>query len=359
MRQTAQGLQKRVLVDLDRLRELTSGLGHVALYFGERLAKRAPELTDLHFTFLVPPGFEGFFGEHVDYVSTRKLYKFFPSLHKQFDLWYCPQQDIAFPPRAGAQFILTINDLNFLKEKSPARCRARLKRIQKYIDRSAAVTAISQTTANEIRAHLQMGEKPLLVLPCGLELKTFASPKQPSFVPSKPYLLTVGVHKHTKNYRSLVPYLENLPEFDLVMLGNHHSPAGQELAELVKHSSCSGRVHLRGIVSDEDKFWYYSNCEAVLFPSISEGMGYPPLEAMQVKKPVFVFRESAVPETCGPHALYWSSQNPHTMASETREMLAWYKNNPEFAAQAYQHGMSFGWDPVVEKYIKLFRDTLS
>ena len=96
----------------------------------------------------------------------------------------------------------------------------------------------------------------------------------------------------------------------------------------------------------------------MLFPSISEGMGYPPLEAMQARRPVFVLRESAVPEICGPHALYWSSQDPENMARELREGLSFYKANPQFAEDAYAHGMTFGWDPVVEKYIELFRNYL-
>ena len=349
---------KRVLIDLDRLREPTSGLGHVALYFGERLAKRAAEIADMRFTFLLPPSFKGYFGNAVEYVTTQKRYKFFPSLHSNFDLWYCPHQDIVFPPRSGAKFIFTINDLNFLKEKSPARCRARLKRIQKFIERAHAVTAISQTTAEDVQAHLKVGATPLIVLPCGLELKKFAAPAAPEFVSPRPFFLTVGVHKHTKNYRALVGLMERMPEYDLVMLGNFKTSAGHELQELLKKSSCRERVHFRGIVSDEEKYWSYLNCQAVLFPSISEGMGYPPLEAMQVRKPVFVFRESAVPETCGPHALYWSSQDAEVMAQETKQQLAWFQTHPQFAEEAYKHGMSFGWDPVVENYLALFRQAL-
>lgn len=350
--------KKRVLVDLDRLRELTSGLGHVALYLGERLARRASDINDMHFTYLVPSEFVGYFGSDVDYMPVKKWHKFFPYLHPQFDLWYCPHQDISHPPKASAQFIMTINDLNFLKEKSPRRCAVRLKRIQKFIDRAAALTAISQTTAAEIRSHLSVENKPLHVLPCGLELKIFTSAKQPNFIPQRPFFLTVGVHKHTKNYRALVSYMEKMPEYDLVMLGQYDTPAGRELVEQVKKSSCPDRIHLRGIVSEEDKFWYYSNCTGVLFPSISEGMGYPPLEGMQARKPAFVFRESSVPETCGPHAFYWSSQDPQIMANETREKLDWLKGHPEFIEHAYVHGMSFGWDPVVEKYIQLFRSVL-
>ncbi|MEN9826470.1 MAG: hypothetical protein RI953_2215 [Pseudomonadota bacterium] len=349
---------KKILIDLDRLREPTSGLGHVALYFGERLARRAAAMPEFRFTFLVPKKDIGRFGDAVDYVGESKLLKLFPRLHARYDLWYCPHQDVAFPPAHSSKFLFTINDLNFLKEKSPARCRARLRRIQKFIDRSTVVTAISENTAGEVREHLQVRQTPLLVRPFGLELKTFPAAEKPAFVPQRPYLLTVGVHKHTKNYRALIPLMEQLPEFDLVMLGNSQTPAGQELQEQIAKSRANGRVHLLGICSEEDKFWFYKNCAAVLFPSISEGMGYPPLEAMQARRPVFVFRESAVPETCGPHALYWSSPDTAVMAKELREGLDWYAANPAFADDAYRHGMSFGWDPVVDKYVELFRQQL-
>lgn len=349
---------KRVLVDLDRLREPTSGLGHVALYFGERLAQRAPSIRDMKFTFLVPEKDVGRFGDAVEYVAESKWLKLFPFLHQKYDLWYCPHQDVAYSPAHAARFVFTINDLNFLKEKSPARCRVRLRRIQKFIDRSSAITAISENTVAEVQQNLQVRSTPLNVVYCGLELKTFTPIAQPAFVPQRPFFLTVGVHKHTKNYRVLVELMEELPEYDLVMLGNCKTPAGVELQEQLSKSSAEKRVHLLGICSEQDKYWFYKNCAAVLFPSISEGMGYPPLEAMQARRPVFVFRESAVPEICGPHALYWSSQNGSVMASELRAGLSHYASHPEMAEAAYAHGMTFGWDPVVDKYLELFRQHL-
>ncbi len=350
--------QKHILIDLDRLREPTSGLGHVALYFGQKLAQRATLNPDLKFTFLVPSQNVGCFGNAVDYVECSALLKIFPFLHKKYDLWYCPHQDIAFPPVSGARFILTINDLNFVHEKSPARVRSRLHRIQKFINRSSIITVISSHTGEEVRQHLQLQNRPMHVISAGLELKSFPNVEHPQFMPQKPYLLTVGVHKKTKNYEALLGLMENLPEFDLVMLGQHQTPAGEEFLQKVRERNLESRIHLRGIVSDEDKYWYYKNSRAVLFPSISEGMGYPPLEAMQARKPVFVFRKSAVPEVCGPHALYWSSNDAQIMASETIEKLKEYDSHPNMAEAAYAHGMSFGWDPVVEKYLQLFRDFL-
>lgn len=349
----------RVLVDLDRLREPTSGLGHAALLFGEGFARRAATMKDMRFTFLVPKKDVGRFGDAVEYVSESRLLRLFPFLHQRYDLWYCLHQDVSYSPAHGAQFVLTINDLNFLKEKSPARCAARLRRIQKFINRASAITVISDHTAQEVKENLQVGDRPFKVLPFGLELKTFnPMPPAPSFVPKRPFFLTVGVHKHTKNYRALIPFMEHMPDFDLVMLGNVQTPAGRELSDLLAKSSAQINVHLLGIVSEEDKYWFYKHCQAVLFPSISEGMGYPPLEAMQAKRPVFVFRESAVPETCGPHALYWSSQNPQQMAQEARQGLAFFESHPEFVSSAYDHGMSFSWTPVVDNYIELFRQCL-
>ncbi|MEN9529955.1 MAG: hypothetical protein RI932_1828 [Pseudomonadota bacterium] len=355
---SAASVPKRVLIDLDRLREPTSGLGHVALYFGERLAQRAQSIHDLKFTFLVPKKDVGRFGNSVEYVAESRWLKVFPFLHQKYDLWYCPHQDVAYPPAHAARFIMTINDLNFLKEKSPARCRVRLRRIQKFVDRSVALSVISEHTASEVREHLRLSAVELPVIPFGLELKTFDCTVLPAHVPSRPFFLTVGVHKQTKNYRVLVELMERMPDYDLVMLGNCNTVAGLELQERLTKSSARERVHMLGVCSEEDKYWFYKNCAAVLFPSISEGMGYPPLEAMQARRPVFVFRASAVPEVCGPHAYYWSSQDADVMAREIREGLLHNSANPERQEAAYAHGMSFGWDPVVEKYLELFRRCL-
>lgn len=350
--------RSRVLIDLDRLREPASGLGHVAVSLGQHFAQLAQLNNDVRFTFLVPKSEVGRFGDAVDYVACSSLLKICPWLHKHYDLWYCPHQDVSFPPPSGVPFVMTINDLNFIHEKSPHRIRARLKKIQNWINRSRRVTVISAHTGKEVRENLSVDGNTLQVIPFGLELKTFDQPERPSFVPSSPFFLTVGVHKKTKNYNALIGLMESLPEFELVMIGKSDTPAGIELRQALQARGLTSRVHLLGSVSDEEKFWYYSRCQAVFFPSTSEGMGYPPLEAMQMRRPVFVFSASAIPEICGEHALYWSSSAPDVMACEVREKLAWYEGNTPFIEAAWQHSMTFSWERVAATYLALFKEVL-
>ncbi|MEY4064714.1 MAG: hypothetical protein RIR26_922 [Pseudomonadota bacterium] len=346
----------QVLVDLDRLREPASGLGHVAISLGRQFAALAEGTNEVRFTFLLPKKDVGRFGQAVGYVACSPILKIFPWLHKRYDVWYCPHQDVSFSPPSGVPFIMTINDLNFIHEKKKHRIRARLARIQKWIDRSSRVTVISAHTGKEVRENLSAGDRNLEVIPFGLELKMFDAPREPAFVPASPFFLTVGVHKKTKNYQALIGLMEQLPECALVMIGKSDTPAGQEFRDALEGRGLTHRVHVLGAVSDEEKYWYYSRCQAVFFPSTSEGMGYPPLEAMQMRRPVFAFSASAIPEICGAHALYWSSSDPQAMAREVREKLAWYEGNSQFIEAAWQHGMSFSWEKVAAAYVNLFKE---
>ena len=80
-----------VLIDLDRLKDLNTGLGQVAEFFGDEISKIKDE--NFRFTLLVPAKFKGYFGNSVDYEVVSLKRRYFPSLCRKYDLWYTIHQD--------------------------------------------------------------------------------------------------------------------------------------------------------------------------------------------------------------------------------------------------------------------------
>jgi len=345
-----------ILIDLDRLKDLNAGLGQVALLFGEEVAK----LKDnrFRFTFLVPKKYVGFFGDSVDYEAVSFKRRYFPFLCKKYDLWYTIHQDSFYFPSKDTPYIITINDLNFLGEKSPEKAAKRLSRLQKKVNKATAITTISKFTKNEVTKHLNVGSNPIQVIYCGVEVKTFDNIQRPLFVPDGKLLFSIGVVQAKKNYMVLLEFMKRLPEYSLIIAGNKKYDFAIELQNKINELGLQNRILLPGKISDEDKFWMYNNCDAVLFPSKFEGMGFPPVEAMRFGKPVFASTYSSIPEVSEDKAYYWDNFEPDYMVKVFTEKTQEFSNEPNRSELLRKHSLKYMWNENVQAYLRLFLSIL-
>ncbi len=344
-----------VLIDLDRLKDLNTGLGQVALFFGEGISRI--EDQRFKFTLLVPRKFKGYFGNLVDYEVVSLKRRYFPALCRKYDLWYALHQDSAyFPSDLKTPYIITIHDLNFLGEKSPAKAKKRLKILQKKVNRATAITVISKFTEGMVRENLNIGDTPIYMIYNGVKVSTFSQADRPAFVPEGDLLFSIGVLQMKKNLSVLVDFIQHLPEnYKLVMAGNKSSGYAEELQKKINALGLQNRIILPGTISEEEKFWMYNNCKAVLFPSKFEGMGLPPVEAMRFGKPVFASTFSSIPEVCGSHAYYWESFEPGEMARFFQKNMQEFDKDPSLPEFLKSYSQKFSWETNLMEYISLFR----
>ncbi len=351
--------QYSVLIDLDRLKDLNTGLGQVAEFFGNEISRLKDDA--FKFTLLVPGKFKGYFGDNVDYEIVSLKRRFFPSLCKKYDLWYTIHQDSAyFPSDKKTPFILTINDLNFLGEKSPAKARKRLGQLQKKVNRADVITVISKFTESVVRENLNVGNIPVQVIYCGVKVKTFENVQKPTFAPDGDLLFSVGVVRMKKNYHVLIDFMQRLPDnYKLIIAGNKAGHYSEELEQKIAALGLKDRILLPGLISEEDKFWMYNNCRAVLFPSKFEGMGFPPVEAMRFGKPVFASTWSSIPEVSEDKAYYWETFDPNEMSRLFLQKIDTFYRDPSLPGILKQHSMKFTWEENVKTYIELFKKILA
>ncbi|MCE1198088.1 MAG: glycosyltransferase family 4 protein [Marinilabiliales bacterium] len=350
--------RKSILIDLDRLKNLNTGLGQVAEFFGTEIGRTDDDR--FHFTLLVPKNFVGRFGDNVDYEVVSLKRRYFPSLCRKYDLWYTIHQDSAyFPSDRKTPYVLTINDLNFLGEKTAAKAAKRLRILQKKVDRASVITVISKFTEGVVREHLNVGAKPVQVIYCGVKVKTFEGANQPAFAPEGDLLFSVGVVQMKKNYHVLIDFMKRLPEnYKLIIAGNKSGPYAPSLQQKIDEAGLHDRILLPGIISEEDKYWMYTHCKAVLFPSKFEGMGFPPVEAMRFGKPVFASTYSSIPEVSEHYAYYWKSFDPDEMAEFFLTHLKMYEADTTLPEQLRQHSMKYTWENNLRLYLELFGNML-
>jgi glycosyltransferase involved in cell wall biosynthesis len=164
---------------------------------------------------------------------------------------------------------------------------------------AAAVVAPSQATLAEIQRHYPAAPRPTLI-PCGVDVSQFASVSDEAVkavrerydLPEQ-FVLAVGTHRRHKNQIVLVRALALMPPTVSLVIAGHCEPRFRDpLEQQIPDLGLQARVRLLHSVSDEDLPALYRAASVFAFPSLVEGYGFPPLEAMSAGVPVVA---SAVP----------------------------------------------------------------
>lgn len=374
------GGRPRVVIDLEKLRHINCGLGRFSLHLGRELLALADDRFEP--VFFLPRGAEAWFADaaplpggrfgRLGVVPWRKeavqrLYRPLvrPVMGRPaFAAWHATNQMSRYwPLDPRVPVILTIHDLNFLHEaphdEQFATTARKLADIQRKIDRAAVIVTDSLFVAQDVTRHLVLHDKPVHVVPLGVPLPVPASTSRPGFLPPGPYLFTVGNCLAHKNFHVLLDLLEKLPGQRLVIGGKKATPYGDYLEREVAARRLGDRVALPGEVSDADRQWLYENCEAFLFPSLTEGFGFPVLEAMLCGKPVFMSRRTSLPEIAGDHGYFFDAYDGDALAAAYWSGMGRYHSDPAAAERAREHARSFSWERMARGYAAVYAGLLT
>ena len=364
----------RVVIDLEKVRHINSGLGRFALHLGQEMLKVAEGRFQP--VFFLPPGTEHHFppsgyapkpAVRWQKESTNRLIRMaVQRLLKKSntDLWHVTNQHSKYLPFDGrVPVILTIHDLNFLhdgEEDVAARAmRRKLALVQEKIDRAAAITTISTFVADDVKRHLDLRGNPLHVVHNGIPPPPLASPSRPQFLPGGPFLLTIGNFLPHKNFHVLLDLIASVPEKRLVIAGKKATAYGNFVEREVSRRGLQNRVVMPGELSDGDRQWLYEECDAFLFPSLTEGFGFPVLEAMQCGKPVFMSRKTSLPEIAGDCGYFFESYDAPAMTATYRQGMEHWAADPTLPSRCRRHAESFSWQASAERYATIYESVLA
>jgi glycosyltransferase involved in cell wall biosynthesis len=234
------------------------------------------------------------------------------------DVLWSPNYNAPFVSRG--KLVVTVHDVCHLAH--PEFFRSRLKAAYARLSfrnvarRAAAIVCDSEFTANEIERLVGIGRDRMRVIYPGLDFGwTSASP--PPRPLDAPYLLYVGNVKPHKNLGRLLSAFSVLAgriPHKLVIVGRKDGLGTLDHDAMAIARRYGERVVVTGEVTDEVLQAYYANAELLVFPSLYEGFGFPPLEAMACGIPVAASRVSSIPEVCGDAAAYFDPLSVDEMA---------------------------------------------
>jgi glycosyltransferase involved in cell wall biosynthesis len=302
----------------------------------------------------------GNFFNYKKYVSFRR----YPALRirKKYDIWHSLNQNIKIEPYHNIPYVLTVHDVNFIDEVSKDMNHEVNVRFQEKLNRSSAITYISEYAKASTHKHFKVPKVKEYVIYNGNPILEITLPKnhKPQQTTSRPFLFSIGEFTERKNFHTLVEMLALLPDYDLVLAGNNDTNyTSEKLEKTIASLNLKQRVFITGKIGDLDKQYYLKNCAAFVFPSLREGFGIPPIEAMRFGKPVFLSNNTSLPEIGGQHAFYWDHYNPEYMANIFNNGMEKYQNNIEIYTAAYiERAKSFNWNKTAEQYIEVYRSLL-
>ncbi len=157
------------------------------------------------------------------------------------------------------------------------------------------------------------------------------------------YLLAVGSLNPTKNFSLLINAYRRsslVDQFPLVIVGAINRDVFSINSEDVDHPN----VRWAGSIPDSHLRALYENAAVFIFPSLYEGFGIPPLEAMLCGCPVVASSASSIPEICGDAAQYFSSNNPNEMLASIQFVLENDVHRKSLVEKGRQRANQFSWD---------------
>lgn len=353
---------KQVFLESHNLKNPYSGFGQFNYHLIKAMAQQ--DLGGLKLTINAkrPGQWKHEFGNVFNYNRYNSISRHKPfRIKKKYDLWHSLNQNTKVEPFFDIPYLLTVHDIHFVTEGSNV-IKEKLKEMfREKLARATAIVYISEFSKWDTQRYFEVPHIPQYVIHNGNTVTdtTVAVDFVPVLTTNKPFLFSIGDFSPRKNFRALVEMLPHLPDYDLILAGSNTSSYADSLRERIAGLGLRDRVHLPGKISDDEKLYYLKNCEAFVFPSLREGFGIPPIEAMRFGKPVFISNNTSLPEIGGEHSFYWEYYDPEYMAATLTEGMKKYKANPSFYEDWYiSRAKSFSWDSTAKLYLEVYKSIL-
>ncbi len=304
--------------------------------------------------------------------------------HNRFERWTLPLELVARrpPPRllhsldhVAPSFgpwrsVVTVHDLAFMLYPATHTdaSRAYYARAARSARRAQRVIAVSrQTAADTVRL---LGVDPARLRVVHQAPSASFSPRaveqlapvaeRLGFDPAQPYLLIVGTLEPRKNLTLALEALALLRHHVDVHLfvAGARGWLDESLWQAHARSGLAEAVRFLGSVGDDDLAVLYSHAAVFLFPSLYEGFGLPPLEAMACGTPVISSNAGPMPEVLGDAALLLPPHEPLVWADTIQRVLADATLGSDLRTRGLARARSFSWQRTAQATRDVYREAL-
>lgn len=271
------------------------------------------------------------------------------------------------------KFVVTIHDLTLLF--FPGRVRRKWIAEWGYkmvmnsaVRNSRKVIAITEFTKRDILKYLNADENKVRVIyeAADERIKKEENTKlidkiKGKYHITKPYFLYVGQWRVHKNLVRLIEAFDILKSKDIdaqLLLVGKEDPRYPEVKQKINGSMNKDDVIVTGYVPDADMSALYSGSIAFVFPTLYEGIGLPPLEAMNCGLPVISSDASCMPEVLQDAVLYFDPYDPKEIAAAMEKVASDEKLRFDLIKRGYNQVNKYSWKKMAEETLRLYEEVL-
>jgi glycosyltransferase involved in cell wall biosynthesis len=282
----------------------------------------------------------------------------------KFDVYWEPNH-LLLPIRAR-RIILTAHDLSchiHPKWHPVERVENFRRRFKTSLRGADVIVTDAETVRCEIIETFDVDADRIVSIPPGVDHEKFrpidaeicAPIRRRHSLPER-FVLFVGSLEPRKNLRRLLEAYASIPEglrrdTPLVIVG-YSGWNNEELFSILNHMQKS--VLLLGHISEEDLAGLYSLATVFVYPSLYEGFGLPPLEAMACGAPVVTSDIPVLRETCGDAALFTQPEDIDSIAADIMSLLSDEQKRRTRSRMGIEHAARYSWNATTDRYRALF-----
>ena len=265
-------------------------------------------------------------------------------------------------PPAHAPVVVTVHDVTFLR--FPELCTPDTLRyprlLRRAIERGAVIHTPSEFVAAEVRELLDAPADRVVAIHSGVPpVRDGDAARGRVLARHDRYVLALGTIEPRKNLATLVRAFDRVAADDaglgLVLAG----PPGWDAARVqsaVDAAAARGRVVQTGFVTDRDRADLVAGATVFAYPSVYEGFGFPPLEAMQCGIPVVAGDAGALPEVLGDAAVLVPPTDVDALARAIVALAAPHDaERSARIARGQEQAARYDWDATASRMVDLYR----
>ncbi len=278
------------------------------------------------------------------------------------------------PPKVHGKTVVTVHDM--VIKAYPETVRARTKYflytgLEKSMKRADVIVTDSYFSKSEIEKYYPKYSNKVKVVPCGVNLEKFHRMEDTAQVEAikkklgldYEYFLYIGTIEPRKNLTRLIEgysiFAEKYPECPKLVLAGGKGWLNDDIYNSIKRLNLQDKAVFTDYIADSDMCGLINGAMGFLFPSIYEGFGMPPLEAMACGVPVLTSHEASLPEVVGDSAVLVDAYNVESIAEGISKLYIDEELRAELSEMGLKQAKKYTWESASETLHSIYKELLN